>query len=172
MKLAHLIFTFFLTTSFLSNGQSTLTGPAEMSKTYMAAGLRFGPTSGITLKGFVGNGQAVEGILGFWHHGITVTGLYEKYLPLFETPGFHWFYGGGAHVAFASRNSLYEPSRIGRPYDGRGVGIGFDGIAGIEYKPQTLPIAFSLDLKPFFEVNTAGGVWGSVDPGIGVKVIF
>lgn len=172
MKLAHLTFTFLLSTSFLSNGQSTLSGPAEMSKTYMAAGLRFGPTSGITLKGFIGSGQALEGIFGFWHHGVTITGLYERYQPLFDTPSFHWYYGGGGHFAFESKNRLLTPSRIGRPYYGRGIGIGLDGVAGIEYKPQTLPIAFSLDLKPFFEVHTSGTVWGSIDPGVGIKVIF
>ncbi len=174
MKISLLILTVLLSTSFLSNGQNTLSGPAAMSKTYMAAGLRFGVTSGATVKGFIGNGQAIEGILGVWRHGITTTALYEKYIPLVERPGFHWFYGVGGHLAFETSNPVFERSNpvFGRPYYGRSVGLGVDGIIGIEYKPRTLPIAFSMDAKPFMEINTSGGFWGSLDPAVGVKVIF
>ena len=174
MKTSSLIVIFLCIISFSTIGQNTLSGPAVMSKTYMAAGLRFGVTSGATLKGFIGNGQAIEGILGVWHHGITTTALYEKYVPFIDRPGFHWFYGAGGHFTFETSNPVFERSNPvwNRPYYGRGIGLGVDGIVGIEYKPQTLPIAFSLDAKPFLEVNTSGGIWGAIDPGIGVKVIF
>jgi hypothetical protein len=47
-----------------------------------------------------------------------------------------------------------------------------DGIIGIEYKIAPIPLAVSLDMKPFFEMNTNGRAYLSLDPGIGVKVAF
>jgi len=174
MKFKQLIFVLAIIAPTVSIAQSTLSGPAAQSKSYMAAGLRLGTTSGITFKGFIGSGQALEGILGMWHHGITTTLLYEKYLPIVEVPGVHWYYGGGGHFNFQTRNGFYERDKNiwNRPYNGSGFGLGIDGVIGVEYKPQRTPFAFSFDLKPLIEVNTSGGFWGSLDPGLGVKVVF
>ena len=57
-------------------------------------------------------------------------------------------------------------------YHQGGIGLGIDGVIGLEYKIPTIPIAISIDVKPFLEVNTSGGAWLSLDPGLGIKIAF
>ncbi|MES2588881.1 MAG: hypothetical protein V4622_07870 [Bacteroidota bacterium] len=141
-----------------------------------AIGLRAGETSGLTAKQFIGSSTAIEGIVGAWRYGISATVLFEKYVPAFNTSGLNWYYGAGGHASF--KNRYYDRYYYSRRdyydnyYYNGGFGLGIDGILGIEYKINGAPIAFSLDLKPFFEINTNGGAWGSLDPGLGIKVAF
>ncbi len=140
-----------------------------------AIGLRAGGTSGLTIKGFTGSSTALEGILGLWPSGFSATLLVEKYVPAFNVSGLNWYYGGGGHASFYT-GRIYRPygPRPYRYYEYRenAFGLGIDGIAGIEYKIPEAPIAFSLDFKPFMEINTYGGVFFAIDPGIGIKVAF
>lgn len=134
-----------------------------------AIGLRAGGTSGLTIKRFVGN-NAIEGIIGFAPNAFSITGLYEIHAAAFNEPGFKWYYGGGAHVAFTGNNYYWRDNS--RYYRNTGVGLGIDGIIGLEYKINPIPIAISLDLKPFVEMNTNGGIYSFIDPGLGIKVAF
>lgn len=141
-----------------------------------AIGLRAGETSGLTVKQFVGSETAFEGILGAWRYGISATLLYEKYRST-TVSNLNWYYGGGGHVAFENRyydRYYYYNGRyyVADYYANGGMGLGIDGVLGLEYKIPNAPIAFSLDLKPFIEFNTHGGVWTAIDPGLGVKVAF
>jgi hypothetical protein len=144
-----------------------------------AIGLRLGETSGLTVK-LKGSDHAIEGILGIWSDAFSITGLYEKHINAGGIPGLEWYYGGGAHVAFLTSGPYYNGVYYysvdrGRYYFyryGGDLGIGIDGIIGIEYKIPAIPIAFSLDLKPFLEYNTGGFFYGSFDPGLGIKVAF
>lgn len=139
-----------------------------------AVGLRAGTTSGLTIKHFTGNSTAVEGILGFWESGLSATVLAERYVTAFDVQGLNWYYGVGGHAA------LYGANTNNRGWgDGRGdlpddsaLGLGVDGILGLEYKIKPIPFAVSLDLKPFAEVTTTGSYWIALDPGLGVKVTF
>lgn len=151
-----------LCTVFLCNGQYNT-----------AIGLRAGETSGLTIKGFVANDAALEGIIGVWNHGFSATLLYEIHAPAFNANGLNWYFGAGGHVAFVAGH--YDWYRYGQRryhYYDDGMGIGVDGVVGLEYKISRAPIAFSLDLKPFIEFNTRGGSWVSFDPGLGIKVAF
>lgn len=151
------------------------TSGIAMAQYDFAIGLRSGGTSGLTLKKNNGN-SAVEGILGFWHHGISVTGLWEKQQNAFNEPGFTLFYGFGGHVAF------YDDDFDGRggvawynhPHhiDNGDFGIGIDGIVGLEYKIPNVPLAIDISLKPYMEIVSEGGVIFSPDPGIGIKLAF
>lgn len=151
---------------FTTHAQST-------SSTYHTAiGLRAGGTSGLTVKHFMGSGAALEGIVGLWNNAFSLTGLYEKHVGA-GAPGLNWYYGGGFHVAaqnnrFDNRNRYYYRDY----YADGGVGIGIDGILGIEYKINPIPFAISVDLKPFLEINTNGGSFFALDPGIGLKFAF
>lgn len=137
-------------------------------------GARLGGTSGITGKYFFRPTLAVEGIIGGFGNGFSMTGLIEKYKPFDNAEGLYLYYGGGAHVAFYNDRTRY--SNFGREVDnrqGNDVGFGIDGIIGIEYRlPENIPIAFSLDLKPFLEVGTGGYVGFAPDPSIGIKFII
>ena len=146
-----------------------------MAQYDFAVGLRSGGTSGLTLKKNNGS-SAIEGIVGFWSHGVSLTGLWEKQQNAFDEPGFNWFYGFGGHLAF-----------YGDKFDGRGgaawynhphdiddgdFGIGIDGIVGLEYKIPDVPLAIDISLKPYMEIVSEGGVFFSPDPGIGIKFAF
>lgn len=135
-----------------------------------AIGLRAGETSGLTVKGSMGS-NAFEGIIGIWNYGFTVTGLYEWITPT-QAAGLNWYYGVGGHIAVNSGYHYWYDSRRDRYYRNGGMGLGIDGIVGIEYRIPRAPIAFSLDLKPYIEFNTAGPIFGSLDPGLGIKVVF
>lgn len=138
-----------------------------------AIGLRGGETSGLTIKHFTGNNRAIEGIVGIWGHGFSATVLLEKYAPAFNTSGLNWYYGAGGHVAFQNGHGVhyYDNGRHKHYRDGA-VGLGVDGIVGLEYKIPKAPFALSLDVKPYLEVVTKGDVWMSLDPGLGIKVTF
>lgn len=138
-----------------------------------AVGLRIGGTSGISGKISLGGNHALEGIVGFWRRGFSVTALYEKYAGT-GVENLSWYYGGGVHVAFASsapyRDYWYDSPKFGNGSDQ--IGFGVDGIVGIEYKIPPIPVALSLDLKPFVEVTTASNFYFGLDPGLGVKFAF
>ncbi len=114
----------------------------------VAIGLRGGETSGLTIKGFTGNADALEGILGVWHHGCSARLLFEKHTPL-KADGLNLYHGEGLHMAFLSgKHNWYKHGRR-HCYDyNDGVAIGVDGVLGLEYKHQSVSIAFSLDVKP------------------------
>ena len=136
-----------------------------------AIGIRALGTSGLTIKHFLSAGTAIEGIVGFYPNALSVTALYEKYSPAFDVPGLKWYYGLGGHIA--AESNFVNDGREGRFADtDSDLGFGIDGIFGLEYKIDQTPIALSLDLKPFIEVNTNGNAFLFADPGLGVKVTF
>jgi hypothetical protein len=140
-----------------------------------ALGLRIGGTSGIAGKYFYKPTKAVEGIIGSFGNGMSITGLIEKYSPVYNAEGLYVYYGGGAHLAFYDGRSRYY-SYFGREinyYRNNDVGFGINGIVGLEYRlPEDIPIALSLDLKPFIELGTGGYVTFAPDPSFGIKFIF
>lgn len=155
----------------------TGTGLFAQSNYNTAIGLRAGETSGLTIKHFIGDQTALEGILGAWRHGFSATLLFEKHQSISNLGALNLYYGAGGHLAFENSyyNRYYYENRKYYYYDyysKGGMGIGIDGIIGLEYKIPNIPVAFSLDLKPFVEFNTNGGVWTSIDPGLGIKVAF
>jgi hypothetical protein len=121
-------------------------------------GLRGGWTSGLTLKHFIKEDRAIEGVLSTnlgWS-GYRITALYELHKAAFvdDVKGMYWYYGAGAH--FGEGGYSYYKWR----YDSKGKGyyeikryaaFGIDVILGLEYKVQEIPITLSLDIKPFFD---------------------
>ncbi len=165
-----------LFTTGLTNAQDKGSMPnlAINSPNYKTAiGIRGGETSGLTVKQFVRSDKAIEGIIGFWHRGLSGTILFEKYAPAFNVSGLNWYYGAGGHVAFETGGSAtyYRNDRHNHYRDGS-IGLGVDGLVGMEYKIPSTPLALSLDVKPYVEVVTKGSTWFSLDPGLGIKVVF
>lgn len=172
MKKVSIITIFLSLFTFLGMAQ-TNSSLAINSSTYKTAiGLRAGETSGLTLKKFVGSTKAVKGIFGFWNNGLSATILFEKYVPAFSINGLNWYYGAGGHIAIQTNRRYYYKNNRKDYYNNGDVGLGIDGVVGIEYKIPEIPFALSLDLKPYVEVITRGDYWMSLDPGLGVKVTF
>lgn len=173
MKLAFVAFLIWgLNVTAQDNGK-TPSLALNTSSYKTAIGLRAGETSGLTIKQFIGSNAALEGIVGVWSHGMSATILYEKYTPAFDVNGLNWYYGAGGHVAFETGRTVYyyKNGRYDRYQDGS-VGLGIDGLIGIEYKIPAIPFALSLDMKPYMEIISRGRVWMSLDPGFGIKVTF
>lgn len=159
-----------------SNGQSNMKpfNNLAMGQTYQTGiGLRAGETSGLTVKRFLNESTALEGIFGLWNHGLSITILYEKYVPAFKVNGLNWYFGGGGHLAVKNRHyyRYYDRGRY-YYYQYNNTGLGIDGIAGLEYKIPKTPLAINLEVKPYIEIISRGEIWSSIDPGFGIKLTF
>lgn len=118
-------------------------------------GFRTGTAHGITVKHFLNNKAALEGILSTRWKGITITGLYEVHAPVWDTPRLNWYIGGGGHVGIFNYSHDEKEQRNNNPcvddYEQHAL-IGVDGIVGIEYTFKQLPLNFGLDWKPYFNL--------------------
>jgi hypothetical protein len=165
------VIAFIIISVLTSNAQSINT-----SNYSTAVGLRFGGTSGITVKHFMSSTSAVEGIFSFWRRSVGITGLYEKHANAFSEPGFNWYYGVGGHIYITGEDDVYYYDRGWNPhyyrYEHGGFSGGIDGIIGLEYKIRPIPFAISLDLKPAIDITSGGNVYFYADPGLGFKFTF
>ena len=118
-----------------------------------AIGVKFYPGA-FTIKHFVNDKHALEGIAYFWNKGTRITGLYEIHADIPNASGLKWYIGPGAHIGFYN-DKYYE----GRTY------IGIDGVLGLDYKIKSAPINFSVDWQPSFEFGDGAGFsgnWGGI----------
>ncbi|MFT7197901.1 MAG: hypothetical protein ACI83W_002275 [Marinoscillum sp.] len=175
------IFSILLTSAVFASGNDTDDNnrrtsfpqtPAINTSSYSTAiGVRGFGTSGLTIKHFNSATNAIEGIIGFGPYALSATILFEKYVNAFDEPGLNWYYGFGGHIATQS-NWTYVNGWRNYQRDNGDFGVGIDGIFGIEYKIHEIPIAISMDVKPFIEVTTRGNAYLALDPGLGVKFTF
>lgn len=118
----------------------------------------WGDGGGISLKHFVSENHALEGIGYFWNGGTRITGLYEFNFDIDGAPGLKWYIGPGAHIGFYNQ-----------PYNNdtkTGTFVGIDGVLGLDYKFNKAPINMSLDWQPSIEFNRGFvGGWG----GLGIR---
>jgi len=128
-------------------------------------GLRGGLGYGVTLKHFLGEKAAVEGILATRWGGFEVTGLYEIHNVAFEVDNLKWYYGGGAHIGFWGSDVSWGTT--GAAY----TVIGIDGILGIEYSFTEAPINIGLDWKPAINLVGYSGFWGDTF-ALSIRYIF
>ena len=142
-----------------SNAQS-------MGSTYRTAlGVKFLP-GGITIKHFVADNRALEGIAFFWDHGFRFTGLYEIHGDINGAEGLKWYIGPGIHVG-AYNEGWYRDNHY---YSSGEASFGIDGVLGLDYKITGAPINLSLDFQPALELlyHPYFTGWG----GIGVRFTF
>ena len=157
--------TFFLaamlTLFTILNASAQKRSSSSSGQSYTTAlGVKFYPGA-ISLKHFVNDKNALEGLGYFWDKGFRITGLYEIHGNINGAPGLKWYIGPGAHVGFY--NTKY----------GGGSSIGVDGVLGLDYKFRDAPINLSLDWQPSFEFgnkygNGFSGNWG----GFAVRYTF
>ena len=165
----------FTLSSELVKAQSTSLNSLSFDEaTYQTAvGVRVGETTAITFKNNFKPATALELQLGFWNHGFNTTLLIEKHVPAFNESGLQWYYGAGAHASFYNHYHWAKHYENGkRYYTTNEIGIGIDGVIGIEYKIPQIPFAISLDFIPYVELISNGDIWASANPGIGIKLCF
>lgn len=131
-----------------------------------ALGLRLGGTPGFTVKKALGGASAFEGILSPSDEGLLATALYERHGAFLDEPGLSWFYGAGGHIGFwdeGNRGRFYR-------YDGY-YAIGVDGILGLEYSFASIPLNFSIDWKPAFNIaEDPGFYYGNAALSVRIKL--
>ena len=124
--------------------------------------------SGLSVKHFIKNNTAIEGILttGWRYRGNRIIGLYEIQKPLSRVQGLYFFYGVGGHIGSYDEEYWGKSECKGGYYtingrryscDQNRLVIGIDGIIGLEYLFQEIPISAGLDLKPFADIIGWGG---------------
>ncbi len=121
-----------------------------------SVGVRGTYAVGITGKHFFKGSCAIEGIVTFGYGGFNLTGLYEMHAPAFDVNRLYWYYGGGAHIG--------QAGPAGHPFLDQEEGkllFGIDGIVGLEYDIEEIPLTISLDWKPVISfTGYGGGFWG------------
>jgi hypothetical protein len=141
---------------------SLLTVVATAQNYNKAIGVRGGYFNGLTYKQFFNEKFALEGLFTFRYYGMHLTGLLEFHNDISEVEGLRWYLGGGAHVG-TYRYFYYDKHNV---YGYRSaLYTGFDGILGIEYTFDFIPINLSLDWKPTFNFSAYDYAFFGYDSG-------
>lgn len=148
--------------------------PVVAQKDYysFAAGIRAGVKSGVTLKGFVTDNFAFEGIAGYWNKSFDGTVLAEYHFHPFRRENISWYLGAGGHISEDAGHDNWVNERTGVDYQDGQMAYGGDLVAGFEFKFPVIPVAVSFDLKPFIEYSSQGGHVTALDAGVGIKCAF
>lgn len=144
---------------------ATLQAQSMGSSYKTALGVKVYPGA-VTLKHFVANNRAVEGLGYFSEDGFRLTGLYEVHGDFASVNGLKWYVGGGGHLGVWS-----DQWRNKYPDRRDGVAIGVDGVLGLDYKINGAPLNLSFDWQPSFNFvgyNYFEGGWG----GIAIRYTF
>lgn len=147
-------------------------------------GLRLGWEGGVSFKHFIKEKHALEALLstGWGYGGFRFTALYEVHKPFPDVDGLDWFFGGGIHAGVYSGryfgyygyagSGYYDNQGRWHPagYRSRYPVVGIDGILGLEYQIEDIPLTIGLDIKPY--LNFVG--WGSryADGALTVRYIL
>lgn len=130
-----------------------------------AIGLRGGDPSGITFKTFLKGSNALELMAGggYFFDNLSVTALYEYEKPTGWTPNLDWYFGFGGHVGFWNSNyaDQYESNMV----------IGADGVVGLEYTFDDVPINLAIDIIPSFNIVGAP-YWFHFSSGLSIRYVF
>lgn len=149
--------------TLILSGASFLGAKAQNYETSL--GLRGPLNNGITIKHFIGEQSALEGILAARYRGFSFTGLYEKHQNAFDVDQLQWYYGAGGHIgSWADGSPWFDDP-------GQNTVIGVDGIIGLEYTIEEIPFNISIDYKPAFNLLGHQGFWFD-NGGISVRYIF
>lgn len=127
-----------------------------------AGGIRAGLLFGASVKHFINQNEALEGLLATRWGGINLTGLYEYHKPL-KTSKLYWYYGGGAHLAFY--NGFYAQDNKSYTI------VGIDGIIGLEHTFANSPINISIDYKPAIHFGTIFSL-GPDEFAVSIRYVF
>jgi hypothetical protein len=166
------------------NAKSKSSGSVGQAGYKTGIGLRFGAEGGFTIKHFINDGRALEGLVsrGWGYGGFRITGLYEIQKPFPDVAGLDWFFGAGAHVGFYDgRYYGYYGYYNGGYYDKHGnwhpngyhdyyTSIGIDLILGLEYQIPDIPLTVGIDIKPY--IDLFGRTDHFADGALSLRYIF
>ncbi len=105
-----------------------------------AIGIKFPVGTGLSYKKFITPKAAMEFQALYAREHFRLSGLYEFHFPFAKAEGLSWYVGPGAHLGF------YK-NEFQKSYNSR-MDIGIDGVLGLDYKFNGIPINVSLDWQP------------------------
>ncbi|MBN1132331.1 MAG: hypothetical protein JXR52_09005 [Bacteroidales bacterium] len=120
-----------------------------------SAGIRAGFSSGLVYKGFFKKNQAVALEALYNRNGLNFSILYQHQVIPFRNKRFQIYFGGG-------------------PFSGQWAeqfSLGIAATSGIEYIMRDLPLVFSFDWKPLFNVIKVTG-FEIIDFGLSLRYRF
>jgi hypothetical protein len=129
-------------------------------------GLRAGLPYGLTVKHFLSKYNALEGILASRWQGFIITGLYENEHQTGQYPGLNWYWGLGAHIGFWG---VDENPNLNTGYSGSVIGV--DGVLGLEYTFDEIPLNLAIDILPSVNLIGTTGLAG-INGAISVRYVF
>ena len=129
-----------------------------------AIGLKFPSGITVTYKNFITEKAAAELQAGFLPDAFRAAGLYEfNFFNLGNVNGLGWYAGPGVHYQ-VYKNSYQKENNIKSEF-------GIDGIIGLDYKFNNLPINISADWQP--SIALVGNSGGSVsNGGVAIRYTF
>lgn len=141
----------FLLSLFIAGIVSTQTASAQAYKT--ALGVRLSSSNAmqnnsVSIKHFINEKTAIEGLFTFGDP-LALGALLEFHKPL-SGEGLNYFYGAGAYVAFVKKVNTNTQKTSTDP------NFGAQGIIGLDYKFNNIPLNLSLDWKP--ELNIVSDI--------------
>ncbi len=143
-----------LTTILLISLSTTLAAQTRST----TVGLRAGGASGFSMKYIDDDLTAVEVIAGWQENGFRLVGMVQKYKPIAtdRMSNLFLFTGVGAHsgyIRYNDRRSKYvEKDIYYYDYYRTAPIFGGDFIVGVEYHFESIPLHFSIDYKPYFQL--------------------
>ena len=120
-----------------------------------SGGVRAGFSSGITYKGFFDRDAAIGIDALYNRNGLNLSLLYEYHIAPFRNDRYLFYFGGGP---FAGQW-------------GEEFSLGVAGVAGFEYIVRDIPLIFSVDWKPLFNIIMQTD-YEIVDFGISIRYRF
>jgi hypothetical protein len=126
-----------------------------------AIGVKISGGVALSFKKFVKPTHAIEAQGMWFNEGVRFTALYEFHQPT-SIAGLSWYVGPGAHVGFWKKSSRVE-------YNSR-ADVGIDGVLGLDYKFNGIPLNISLDWQPGYSFLGAG-----LQPqfgGVGIRYVL
>jgi len=134
-------------TSILFAGILLQANSQSLGTSYTTAiGVKVYPAS-LSVKHFVQQNNAIEGLLTFWESGNRLIGLYEIHGDINNAAGLKWYIGPGAHIGFW--NDTWKKNN---PTRESGMVVGVDGILGLDFKFKNVPLNMSIDWQPSFNL--------------------
>jgi hypothetical protein len=143
----------------------------ESSGYKTAVGVRGGWNSGISVKHFISNNAALEGIIGTRYRGVNLTALYELHKGnALGVSRLSWEYGLGASIG--TYNGRYYRSWNNKDdYKDRNYTVvSIVGIFGMEYYFAEIPFTIGLDIMPY--VDFIGNGNGFIDGSLAFRYVF
>lgn len=100
----------------------------------------------VSVKHFLNDKMAIEGLLSFGDP-LAIGALVELHQPM-TASGLTWYYGGGAYIGFLKKVNTTTQKTTTDP------NFGAQGVIGLDYKFNNIPLNLSLDWKPELNIVT------------------